>query len=66
MAICSRRIGRSRAQSYVAKSDELRRRKEGRQAEPTAVAIEKHYTGQELAELLGLDYETVLAHGPDR
>jgi excisionase family DNA binding protein len=24
------------------------------------MAIEKHYTGQELAELLGLDYETVL------
>jgi excisionase family DNA binding protein len=24
------------------------------------VALEKHYTGHELAELLGLDYETVL------
>lgn len=24
------------------------------------MAIEKHYTGQEVAELLGLDYETVL------
>lgn len=23
--------------------------------------IERHYTGQELAELLGIDYETVLA-----
>jgi excisionase family DNA binding protein len=24
------------------------------------MALEKHYTGKELAELLGLDYETVL------
>lgn len=24
------------------------------------MAIEKHYSGQDLAELLGLDYETVL------
>ena len=25
------------------------------------MAIEQHYTGQELAELLGLDYETILS-----